>query len=183
MNERTLTDCGVWGVLAEFDDVDAVLAAAHAVHDAGYTRFDVHSPIPIHGLDEAMAIRPTPIPWLVLGGGATGAALGLALQFFTNAFDYPFRISGKPLFGLPAAIPVTFELTILLSALGAVGFLFLFAGWPRWHHPLFASERFRRATDDRYFVSIEAADPHFDLTATRALLAGLGAIAVEEVPE
>jgi hypothetical protein len=173
----------LWGLLAEFDRVETVLAAAEAVRAAGYRRFDVHTPIPIHGLDEAMGIRPTPIPWLVLGGGATGAALGLGLQWFTNAFDYPFLISGKPLFGLPAAIPVTFELTVLLAALGAVGFLFVFAGWPRWHHPLFASERFRRASDDRFFVTVEAADERFDAVRCRELLETLGAVAVEEVAE
>jgi hypothetical protein len=173
----------LFGLLAEFETVEAVLAAAESVREAGYRRFDVHTPIPIHGLDEAMGIRPTPIPWLVLGGGITGAALGLGLQWFTNAFDYPFLISGKPLFGLPAAIPVTFELTVLLAALGAVGFLFVLAGWPRWHHPLFSSERFRRASDDRFFISVEAGDELFEAARCRELLAALGAVAVEEVPE
>lgn len=177
-----LPDSGaLWGLVAEFDDVDAVLVAAGKVRDAGYTRWDVHSPIPIHGLDEAMGNRMSPIPWLVLGGGVTGAAAGLALHWFTNAFDYPFLVSGKPLFGLPVTIPVTFEMTILLASLGAVGGLFFFCGWPQLHHPLFANERFARASDDRYFVSIEARDPCFDGTRTKWLLEDCGASAVEEV--
>lgn len=171
----------LWGVLAEFENVETVLAAAEKVREAGYTRWDVHSPIPIHGLDEAMGIRPSPIPWLVLGGGVTGAAAGLLLQWATNALDYPFLVSGKPLFGLPVAIPVTFELTILLASLGAIGGLFFFCGWPQLHHPLFAISRFERATNDRYFISIEATDPQFDATKTKWLLEDCGAREVEEV--
>jgi hypothetical protein len=106
---------------------------------------------------------------------------GLALQWFTNAFDYPFLISGKPLFGLPAAVPVTFELTVLLASLGAVGGLFVVNGWPRLHNPLFESERFRRATTDRYFVTVDEGDPRYDDLETTELLWSLGAIHVETV--
>jgi hypothetical protein len=171
----------LYGLLAEFDTVPILLPAVRAVRQAGFTKFDVHTPIPIHGLDEAMAIRPSRLPYLVLGGGCAGATAGLLLEWWTNAVDYPFHISGKPFFGLPAAIPVTFELTILLAALGAVAGLFVANGWPRWHHPLFAVDRFRRATNDRYFVSVEAADPRFHRERTRELLESLGAVAVEEV--
>ncbi|MEW6337972.1 MAG: DUF3341 domain-containing protein [Acidobacteriota bacterium] len=173
----------LYGLLAEFDSVGKLLAAAERVREAGFTRFDAHSPIPVHGLDEAMGIRPSRLPLLVLGGGASGLGAGLLLQWWTNAVDYPFMISGKPLFGLPAAIPVTFELTILLSALGVVGGLVVANGWPQFHHPLFASERFRRATTDRFFVSVEAADPRFELETVRGLLESAGASHVEEVED
>lgn len=171
----------LWGLLAEFDDVDAVLAAAQKVRAAGFERWDVHAPIPIHGLDEAMGIRPTWIPVGVLVGGVAGVAAGLGLQWATNALDYPFLISGKPFFGLPVAIPVTFELTILLAALGAVGGLFVACGWPQLHHPLLANEHFARASADRYFISIEASDSRFDPTRTAWLLENAGARHVEEV--
>ncbi len=170
-------------LLAEFDDVGKVLAVSERLRDAGFSRWDVHTPIPIHGLDEAMGIRMSKLPWIVLGGGTTGLFAGLALQWFTNAFDYPFLISGKPLFGLPAAVPVTFELTVLLASLGAVGGLFVVNGWPRLHNPLFASDRFRRATTDRFFVSVDQADPCFDARETEALLTSLGAVHVETVGE
>jgi len=170
-----------WGLLAEFDTVEKLLAAAEAVRRAGYTKFDAHSPIPVHGLDEAMGIRSTRLPIVVLLGGAAGCAGGLLLQWWTNAVNYPFLISGKPLFGLPAAIPVAFESTVLLAALGAVGGLFVANGWPQFFHPVLRSERFRAATDDTFFISIEAADPRFDVAATRALLESLGSRAVEEV--
>jgi hypothetical protein len=130
-----------------------------------------------------MGIRMSKLPWLVLGGGVAGLCAGLGLQWFTNAFDYPFLISGKPLFGLPAAVPVTFELTVLLASLGAVGGLFVVNGWPRLHNPLFASERFRRATTDRYFVSVDQADPRYDAFETTELLWSLGAVHVDTVGE
>lgn len=173
----------LYGLLAEYDTVEKLLAAAKTVREAGYTRFDAHAPIPVHGLDEAMGIRPSRLPLLVLAGGLSGLGAGLLLQWWMNAIDYPFMISGKPLFGLPAAIPVTFELTILLSALGAVGGLVVANGWPQFHHPLFSSERFRRATSDRFFVSVEAADPRFDLETVRGLLESAGASHVEEVED
>src|SRR5262245_50901851 len=98
------------GLLAQFEDVDSVMSAARHLRDAGYSRWDVHSPCPIHGMDEAMGIRPTILPWLVLVAGLMGLVGGLLLQWYTNAFDYPFYVSGKPLISLPAWIPVMFEL-------------------------------------------------------------------------
>ncbi len=172
---------GIGGLLAEFDSVPAVLAATEKVREAGFTHFDVHTPIPIHGLDEAMGLRASRLPLLALAGGVTGATAGLGLQWFTNAFDYPLLISGKPLFGLPAAIPVTFELTVLFASLAAVIGLFVFNRWPQLHSPLFSCERFLRASDDRFFISIGAEDPLFDRERTRELLSSLGARYVEEV--
>src|SRR3954454_2244828 len=99
------------GLLAEYDDIDAILNAARTVRRAGFLRWDVHSPFPIHGIDYAMGIKPTILPWLVLGAGLFGLVGGILLQWFTNAFDYPFLISGKPIWSLPANIPVIFECT------------------------------------------------------------------------
>ncbi len=171
----------LWGLLAEFETVGKLIAAAERVRAAGYTRFDAHAPVPLHGIDEAMGIRMSKLPWVVALGGAAGAATGLLMQWWMNAYDYPFRISGKPFFGLPAAIPITFELSVLLGSLGAVVGLLFVTGFPRLHHPLFGSERFRRATSDRFFISIEAADPRFDLARTRALLEWLTASHIEEI--
>jgi hypothetical protein len=171
----------LWGLLAEFETVDAVIAAAAQVRGAGFTRFDTHAPVPMHGIDEAMGIRMSKLPWVVALGGAIGVSAALLMQWWMNAYDYPFKISGKPLFGLPAAIPISFELTVLLGALGAVVGLVFVTGLPRLSHPLFSSERFRRATSDRFFLSIEAEDPRFDRARTRALLESLAATHVEEV--
>lgn len=171
----------LWGLLAEFATVDALLRAAERVRMEGYTRFDAHAPIPVHGLDEAMGIRMSRIPWIVAAGGATGALAGLLMQWWMNAVDYPIVVGGKPYFGLPGMIPVTFEMTILLAALGAVAALFVANGWPEPYHPLLVPDRFRRATSDRYYVSVEAADPRFDRQRTAMLLGSLDATTVEEV--
>jgi hypothetical protein len=171
----------LYGYLAEFETVDGLYQAAQAMRDAGYSRWDAHSPFPVHGLDDAMGIRGTRLPWLVLGGGIAGAGLGLLLQWWTNAVDYPLNISGKPFFSLPANIPVTFETTILLSALTTVVGMLALNRLPQYWHPIFGSERFKRATSDRFFISVEAADPRFDAEATRRLLESLGAAGVERL--
>lgn len=171
----------LFAYLVEFHDVDSLLVGAKAMRDAGFSRFDCHTPFVVHGLDGAMGIKPTKLPWLVFGAGATGTAAGIGLQWFTNAYDYPFLISGKPYFSLPANIPVAFETTILFAAISALLGMIVFNGLPRLSHPLHRNRRFRRSTDDRFFLSVEAADPLFDVTATREMLEGLGGVAVEEV--
>jgi len=167
------------GYLAEFDTVDAILAAAEKVRDAGYRRWDTHSPFPIHGMDDAMGIRPTILPWIVATGGVLGLLGGLALQIFTNSIDYPFFISGKPLVSLPAFIPVVFECTIAGAAFTAVFGMLVLNKLPMLYNPLFKSERFRRVTNDRFFLVIDATDPNFDERETEKLLRSLNPIALE----
>ena len=171
------------GYLIEFDTPGEILKAAVQVRDAGFTRWDAHSPFPVHGLDRAMGLKSTLIPYLVLGGGLTGCATGLLLQWWTNAHNYPLVISGKPFWSIPASIPVTFELTILLSAFGAFLGMILLNGFPRWHHPVFSSERFRRATQDRFFISVEAEDPLFDENTTAEFLRSLGGRHLERMED
>ncbi len=181
MESRVQEPVKVWGLLAEFGDAAELIGAAEKVRDAGFTRWDSFSPFAVHGLDTAMGIRKTVLPKLVLAGGSLGCLTGFLLQWWTNAFDYPFLISGKPLFGWPAAVPIAFELTILFAAFAALFGMLGLNGLPRLHHPLFSSERFRRVTNDRFFIAIEADDPKYDAAETRALLESLGAAAVEEV--
>lgn len=171
----------LYGVLAEFPGPEALLAACEKVRDSGFRRWDAHAPFPVHGLNDAMGIDSTKLGWLVFGGGIAGAVGGVLLQWWTNAFDYPFLISGKPLWSLPANVPVAFELTILLAAITAFVGMLALNGLPRFHHPLLKSERFRRATADRFFISIEAADPLFDLEATETFLKSIGGAYVERV--
>lgn len=186
------------GLLVEFVGPDALIQAAAKVRDAGFTKWDCHTPFPVHGLDKAMGIKPTILPWLVLGGGLTGCAAGMILQLYTNGVVLPFSVyqasselvsellspflpsgyafvtSGKPIYSVPANIPIAFELTILLSAFAAFFGMLILNGLPRLFHPVFASTRFRRASNDRFFISIEAVDPKYDRNRTRAFADSLG---------
>jgi hypothetical protein len=184
----------IYGLLAEFETPQAVMDAAVKVRDAGYRWWDTMTPYPVHGLDKAMGIKPTFLPWLVFGGGLTGAIAGVALQAFTNATafkiwagvfveGYPFMVSGKPLNSLPAWIPVIFELTVLLAATGCFGLMLLLNGLPRLYHPLFKSDRFARVTDDRFFLVIEARDPKFFRDETESFLRSLDPVSLETVED
>lgn len=184
-----------YGLIGEFDDVTAVMHAAEKVRDAGYKRFDVHSPFPIHGIDEAIGIRPTILPWIVLAGGATGTITATILTHYTMGVTpdstwlpealkgYQYFIAGKPLWSTPAFIPPIFELTILFAAFGAVFGMFLLNKLPMLAHPLSRSQRFSRVTSDRFFVAIEARDAKFDEQASAELLREAGALNVEKVME
>jgi hypothetical protein len=170
-----------WGLLAEFDTAAALYRAAERVRDAGLTRWDAHSPFPVHGLERAMGLRRSMVPLVTLLLGLGGAAAGMGLQWWVSARAYPLVVSGKPFFSWPAFVPIMFECGILGGATGAVlGFLGL-SQLPRHHHPLFESKRFERVTDDRFFISIEAGDPRYDAAETRRLLERAGALAVEEI--
>jgi Ni/Fe-hydrogenase subunit HybB-like protein len=173
----------VAGLLAEFATPDALLRAAATVRDAGFRAWDAYTPYPVHGLDKAMGLKRTPLPWLVFAAGAAGCATGLALQWFTNAFDYPILVSGKPYFSVPATIPVAFELTILFAALAAVFGMLGLNRLPQLYHGLFARPRFRRATDDGFFIMLDATDPSFDATRSETLLREAGATGVETVED
>ena len=188
------------GFLIEFETEETLKTACESVRDAGYSSWDAHTPYPVHGLDEAMGIRPTILPWIVFFGGLTGCMTGLILQAYTNGITLPFSLqgtlidpflpsgypyitSGKPVFSVPANIPVAFELTILLSAFGAFFGMWGLNQLPRFHHPVFSSERFRRSTQDRYFISIESTDPLFDRDRTLAFAQRLGGSHLEELVE
>jgi len=173
----------LFGLLAEFADVDSVSRAAERVRDLGYRRWDVHSPFPIHGIDQAMGTRMTKLPWVVFLGGITGTTVGLGLVWFTNAFDYQFLVSGKPVFSLQANVPVIFETTVLLAALSAVFGMLLMNKLPMLYNPLFKHRRFRRVTNDRFFIVMRADDPRFHRDKAAELLRSVGAESVEEVED
>lgn len=172
-----------FGLLAEFDSPADLFHACEKVRDAGFKVWDAHTPFPVHGLDGAMGLKRSKLPFLVLAMGLTGATGAFVMQWWMNAVDYPYVIAGKPLFSWPAFVPVTFEVGVLFAALGAVFGMLHFNRLPRFHHPLFASRRFERVTDDRFFISIEATDPSYDSARTAELLKGAGAISVERVED
>lgn len=169
--------------LAEFSTTKDIVHAAEKVRDAGYKRWDVHTPFPVHGMDRAMGLSDSVLGWIVLACGLAGVSGAFLLMWYTNGIDYPLIIGGKPGFALPSMVPVMFELTILLSAFGAVLGMLVLNQLPRHHHHVFYSERFERVTDDRFFVAIEAADEKFDLLGTKKLLESLHPESLELIQE
>jgi mono/diheme cytochrome c family protein len=172
-------DGALYGVLAEFDTPGELIEAARKVRDAGYTEFDCFSPFPVHGLDEAMGIKRTILPVLIFGGGFAGTIGGLFLQWWMNAYNWPWNVSGKPAWSIPANIPIGFETTILVAVLTAFFGMWILNKLPQVWHPFFRIERFGRVTDDAFLIGIEARDRRFDAEGTRKLLEDAGATAVE----
>jgi hypothetical protein len=191
----------VHGYLAEFDTVQDLYHAAEHVRDAGYNRWDVHTPFPVHGMDKAMGNPRSILPKLVFCGGITGTTVAFILQTVTQTNfwrdqmglgfvqeiveTYPTVVQAKPtdIWTLPAFFPVMFELTILFSAFTTLFGLLALMGLPRWNHPLFASKRFAKFSDDGFFVCIEARDPKFSQDGTKALLEKIGGKNIELVED
>lgn len=171
----------LFGLLAEYEHPGALLKAAEKVRDAGYQKFDTYSPFPIHGMDEAMGLKNSKLGWIVLVHGALGLAGALAMITFMAFIDYPLNISGKPYLNWPAFVPVTFELTVLLSSFGAVFGMFFLNGLPRHNHPLFNSSNFLRATNDKFFLCIESEDTLFSEDKAAKLLKDAGAVHIEKI--
>ena len=169
----------IYGLLAEFDNPAALLKAAETMKSNSYTRFDCHSPFPVHGVVQAMGQKRSVLGFIIAAVAFMAVIGGLALQWWTNAIDYPFVISGKPLVSYQAYAPVGFGIAVLLSAIGTVVFLSLLNRMPRLFHPVFYSDRFRKVTDDGFFVSVEAGDPNFDVEATAKLLGSAGGKNIE----
>ena len=149
------------------------------MRDAGFTRWDAHSPFPVHGLEPGDGAPALAAALDRPGHGADRGHAGFVLQWWVHTSAYPLVISGKPFFTWPAFIPVTFEVAVLFGALGAVFGMLGLNRLPMHHHPLFQSKVFERATDDAFFISIESWDPRFDPSATGTLLESLGARSVE----
>lgn len=167
----------VFGIVGEFDTAAELYHAAETVRDRGFRRWDVHSPFPIHGMDDAMGLGKSIVSYIVLVGGIAGFTTAVALTFIPSTITYPLIVQGKPLnwSTVPAFFPIMFELTVLFSAFAAVFGMLFMNRLPRWNHPLFNWDRFARATDDGFFVSIEATDPRFSERDVRELLEGVGA--------
>lgn len=171
----------VYGLLAEYETPGELYHACEKVRDAGYGSWDAYSPFPVHGLEKAMGVKPSIVPWIACVLGFCGAIFGFAIQYWSSTLEYPLIISAKPFNSYPAFVPVTFECGILLGSFGAVFAMFGLNRLPQMYHSLFNAQRFKRVTDDRFFIAIEARDPRYDAEQTKELLEATGALAVEEV--
>jgi hypothetical protein len=170
-----------YGLMAEFDDPTSLVAATRQTYAEGYRRFDSYSPFPIHELFDAMQIEDRRVPLFVLLGGITGAIVGFGLQAWVSAIAYPLNIGGRPFISWPMFIPVTFELTILFASLTAVLAWIVLSGLPMPYHPVFNVPQFARASQDRFFLAIEAVDPKFDHARTFEFLQSLGPREINDV--
>lgn len=173
-----------YGLMAVFDTPADAMHAAEQVRDAGYSKWDVHTPFPVHGMDAAMGLRNSPVGWFTFVGGATGYTSGMIMIWWMNAYDYKIVIGGKPMFSPFFSFPVSYELTILLASFGSLIGMFLLNRLPRLHHPLLKNRKFcSGATHDKFILVIETADPKFNDQETRKLLASAGSKHIEMVED
>jgi len=170
-----------YGLLAEFGSPEALLKAAREARGAGYRRLDAFTPFPVEGLSLALRLARPGVSWIGLIGGFAGAAVALPMQVYVN-YDYPLDVGGRPVYAISAFAVVTFELTILFSALSMIAAMLWQNGLPRLNHPVFAGRRFHLASKDRYFLCVQSDDQAFDPQQTAAFLRRSGALSVELIP-
>jgi len=160
----------IHGLIAEFDDPSALVKAGAAMRDKGFKLFDCHSSFPIHGMDNAMGLKRSPLGYIIALLAIIGALLGIGIQTWVHLIEYPLVISGKPFFAWQAYIIVTFALTILFGAFGAVFGMLILNKLPRYHHYLFYSDKFKKFSDDGFFISVGSEDKIFDKLSTTDFL-------------
>jgi hypothetical protein len=182
MHTETPTNA-LHGVMAEFDNADALVAAARQTMAGGWTRVEAYSPVPIEDLNTIIHKKRTVLPKLVLAGGLTGMATGFGLQYWASVIEYPMNVGGRPLASWTTFIVPSYELTILFSALTAAIGMIVLSGLPAPYHPVFNVERFSMASSDKFFLVIESTDPKFDQHAATEFLKGTGAKGVYDVAE
>lgn len=170
-----------YGLVAEFSTAETLLEAAKKTRQEGYKDVDAYSPFPVHGLGEVLGFSGHKVAMLMLLGGIIGGLSGLCLQYWTAAIDYPLNIGGRPLASFPSFMPITFELTVLISALTGAVSMFVLNGLPQPYHPLFNVKKFERVTTDGFFLCVESSDPKFDVSKTKKFLESLNAEGVYDV--
>ena len=189
-NTNNDADSKLIGLLAQFDDPETLIAACNEAREAGYKKMDAYSPFPVHGIDPAIGIKRTILPLIVLGAALTAVFVGLGLQIYTNSSTldalapfpgYPFKISGKPILSIPANIPVTFEIIVLTSAITTFLGMWILNRLPMFANPLHRISRFKRVTNDKFFLCLESKDEKFNRSASEDQLNKWGAVAIEEV--
>jgi len=169
----------VQGIIAEFKNPAELISAAEQLRESEYRKFDCHSPFPIHGMDDAMGEKRSPLGWIVGIVAFCGISAGILLEWWTSTIDYPIVISGKPFFSYQAYGPVAFAVMVLTSAIATVVAMLALNKLPRFHHPVFSSDKFARASDDAFYVSIESDDPNFDEEGVAKFLEKIGGQNIE----
>ena len=177
-----MIDRPIYGLMAEFDDVNSAIAAARKTYAAGYRKIDAYAPFPVEELSEAIGFHKNGVALICLIGGLLGCTGAYTLQWWINTISYPINIGGRPFHSWPSFIIVTFEMTILFSGLSAVFGMLSLNGLPMPYHPVFNVPQFDAASRDRFFVIIFSSDKNYDAARTRQFLEGLSPLSVAEVP-
>ena len=169
------------GVIATFQNAQEIYSAAQKVRDAGFKFWDCITPCPVHGLDGAMGVKRSKVPRFSLTGGLIGFTIGMSMIWFTGAHDYQLIVGGKPLFSPMFAFPVSYELTILLTAFFTIGGMFVLNGLPMHYHPVLKTDHIHGGLDDKFLIVIESRDPKYDPETTKELLAAAGGSEITEI--
>jgi hypothetical protein len=177
-----MSESSVYGLMAEFDSPQELVAAAHKTHAAGYKKIDAFSPFPVEGLADAIGFRKNMVPFVVLVGGIIGGLSGYLLQYYVAVITYPVNVGGRPYHSWPSFIIVTFEMTILFAGLSAVFGMLALNGLPMPYHPVFNVPEFAKASENKFFLVVFSSDPKYDGARTREFLKGLAPRAISEVP-
>ena len=171
------------GILAEFENEETIIEATAKTVQAGYHNVEAYTPYPLEELIDILHLHKNNVALVILIGGLIGCAVGFFMQYYASVYHYPINVGGRPFNSWPAFIPVMFECTILFASISAVVGMLVMNGLPRPNHPLFNVDRFQYATQDRFFLCIEAEDPKFDPAETRQFLESLNPHEVSEVEE
>jgi hypothetical protein len=180
--ESPIPDSPSYGLMAEFDSAQELVAAAHKTHAAGYKKIDAYSPFPIEGLAEAIGFHKNSVALVVLIGGLVGMISAYSLQYWVAVITYPTNVGGRPFHSWPSFIIVTFELTILFGGLSSVIGMLALNGLPMPYHPVFNVPEFAKASENKFFLVVFSSDPNYDAARTRLFLSGLAPRMVAEVP-
>lgn len=172
-------ESAVYGYVAEFDNPEDLIVASLKATESGFTKLDAYTPFPVEGLSEAIGMDDVRVKWIIFFGGLAGVTGGVGMMYYVSVVDYPLNIGGRPLFSWPSFIPIAFECMILVAALSAVFGMLALNGLPRPYHSIFNTPNIERASQDRFFLCIEAEDPLYD--QAQQFLSGVGALALSEV--
>lgn len=172
----------LYGLVGEFRTPEEAAAVARELRAAGFTRWDVYGPAPLEDIEEAVPTRRGVVVTLVMFAAAiAGACWGYFIQYWDAVIDFPINVGGRPLNGWPGFVPSAWEICALFTVyFGFFAFLAT-SRLPRLHHPVFAAPRFDRASQDRFFVAVEAADERYDAARVRDIFARHGVVEAAEV--